>query len=90
VAYLDYKKTHWLNVNQWLVERGYAAYVDYPNKFHPTWLLYVPKAATPNTADGVAPATVAQTAPSTVTATQGTTTNTVKEFSFSYILTFCS
>jgi len=74
VAYLDYNETHWLNVNQWLVERGYAAYVDYPNEFHPPWPLYVSKAAAPKTTASAAPVTVTVTQTSTTTVT---TTNTV-------------
>jgi len=74
VAYLDYNETHWLNVNQWLVERGYAAYVDYPNEFHQPWPLYLPKAATPKATTSVTPVTVTVTQTSTTTMT---TTNTV-------------
>jgi len=74
VAYLDYNETHWLNVNQWLVERGYAAYVDYPNEFRPPWPLYVLKAATSKATDGAAPVTVTVTQTATTTVT---TTNTV-------------
>jgi len=74
VAYLDYNETHWLNVNQWLVERGYAAYVDYPNEFHPPWPHYLPKAATPKATASAAPVTVTVTQTST---TMVATTNTV-------------
>jgi len=74
VAYLDYNETHWLNVNQWLVERGYAAYVDYPNEFHPPWSLYVSKVAAPKATASVTPVTVIVTQTSTTTMT---TTNTV-------------
>jgi len=80
VAYLDYNETHWLNVNRWLVERGYAAYVDYPNEFRPPWPLYVLKAAAPKATDGVAPATVTvtQTVATVITQTvTATVTNTV-------------
>jgi len=78
VAYLDYNETRWLNVNQWLVERGYAAYVDYPNEFRPPWPLYVPKAATPKATASATPATftVTQTSITTVT-TINTVTATV-------------
>ena len=74
VAYLDYNETHWLNVNQWLVERGYAEYRDYPNEFRPPWPLYVLKAATSKATDGATPATVTVTQTTTTTVT---TTNTV-------------
>jgi len=76
VAYLDYNETHWLNVNQWLVERGYAEYRDYPNEFRPPWPLYVPKSATRTPADGVAHATVTMThtVTTTVAITQTITT----------------
>jgi len=78
VAYLDYNETHWLNVNQWLVERGYAAYVDYPNEFHPPWPLYLPKAAAPKATTSVTPVTVTVTQTSTTTvATTNTVTATV-------------
>jgi len=80
VAYLDYNETHWLNVNQWLVERGYAAYVDYPNEFRPPWPLYLPKAVTPKAATSAAPATVTVTQTAVVVITQtvtATVTNTV-------------
>jgi len=46
IAYLDHNETHWLNVNQWLVENGYATYRDYPNEFRPPWSLYVQKTKT--------------------------------------------
>jgi len=74
VAYLDYNETHWLNVNQWLVERGYAAYVDYLNEFHPPWPLYVSKVAAPKATASVTLVTVIVTQTSTTTVT---TTNTV-------------
>jgi len=84
VAYLDYNETHWLNVNQWLVERGYVAYVDYPNELHPPWPLYLPKAATPKTTASTTPATVTVTQTATVivtvtrTATSTTTVTTAE------------
>lgn len=42
VAYLRLNLTHWLNVNKWMVENGYASIVDYrDNEFDPaTWSLY--------------------------------------------------
>jgi len=43
MVYLDYNDTHWLNVNQWLIENGYTTYKDYPNEFYPLWSLYIPK-----------------------------------------------
>jgi len=46
IVYLDYNETHWLNVNEWLVENGYAKYMDFPNEFHPPWYLYIPKNTT--------------------------------------------
>jgi len=74
VAYLDYNKTHWLNINQWLVERGYAVYVDYPNEFHPPWPLYVAKTvaykANETTSAALVTVTVTQTATTTVTTTK--------------------
>ncbi|HIQ13629.1 MAG TPA: hypothetical protein EYH44_04520 [Thermoprotei archaeon] len=33
ILYLSYNATHLLNVNQYLVENGYALYIDYQNEF---------------------------------------------------------
>ena len=42
VVYVRYNSTHLLNVNKYLLEKGYAAVMDYPNEFNPSnWLLYV-------------------------------------------------
>lgn len=44
ILYLNYNETHLLNVNMYLVENGYAEYVDYDNEFDASHLtLYVAK-----------------------------------------------
>ncbi|RLG82138.1 MAG: hypothetical protein DRO40_08395 [Thermoprotei archaeon] len=42
IVYIRFNSTHLLNVNKWLVDKGYAEITDYPNQFDPyTWTLYV-------------------------------------------------
>lgn len=42
IAYIDINSTHYLNVNQALVEEGFAIRKDYENDFNPeNWSLYV-------------------------------------------------
>ena len=52
VVYLDFNSTHYLNVNEDLLVKGYALKRDYDNEFNPnTWTLLVPRTTpsdTPN------------------------------------------
>lgn len=42
IVYLPINTTHLLNINLWLVQKGYARAIDYPNEFNPsTWKLYI-------------------------------------------------
>lgn len=44
VTYVEYNRTHVLNVNKWMVETGKAMIWDHRNEFNPTkWNLYEPK-----------------------------------------------
>ncbi len=43
VLLVDYNESSLLNVNEWLLEKGYAEPRDYPNEFTPHWSLYVPR-----------------------------------------------
>ena len=44
VAYVDHNSTHVLNVNQALLDEGYATIWDFENEFNPyTWRRYYPK-----------------------------------------------
>ena len=50
MVYLDYNSTHYLNVNEDLVVRGYASIWDHDNEFSPsTWTLFVSKTAPSDT-----------------------------------------
>jgi micrococcal nuclease len=41
IVYLPINTTHLLNINLWLVQKGYARAIDYPNEFNPsTWKIY--------------------------------------------------
>lgn len=55
VLYLPTDNNTLLNVNLWLVEKGYAVFKNYPNEFNPyTWNLYVTiMPTTPTTTLGV-------------------------------------
>lgn len=47
VVYVDYNTTHFLNVNKWLVDNGYARVWDFRNSTDPkTWVLYIDKTRT--------------------------------------------
>ena len=35
LVYLPFNNTHFINVNRYMVDNGYAIYVDYPNEFSP-------------------------------------------------------
>jgi hypothetical protein len=42
IVYLPINTTHLLNINLWLVQKGYTRAIDYPNEFNPsTWKLYI-------------------------------------------------
>jgi len=43
VVFVKYNSTHWLNVNKWLLDNGYAEIMDFhDNEFNPySWTLYV-------------------------------------------------
>ncbi len=42
VVYIRKDPEHLLNVNKWLLDKGYARVSDYPNEFNPyTWELYI-------------------------------------------------
>jgi Micrococcal nuclease (thermonuclease) homologs len=44
VAYIEYNKTHVLNINKWTIETGNARIWDHQNEFNPEkWNLYEPK-----------------------------------------------
>ena len=44
VAYVDYDSTHWINVNQALLDEGHAVISNFHNEFSPySWSLYVLK-----------------------------------------------
>jgi endonuclease YncB( thermonuclease family) len=48
VPYVEYNSTHFLNVNQALLEAGQVEVKDYDNEFNPdTWSLYISKQAIP-------------------------------------------
>lgn len=42
VVFLKYNETHWLNLNKWLIDNGYASIVDFrDNEFNPwSWRLF--------------------------------------------------
>ncbi len=44
VLYLNYNESHMINVNKYLVENGYAEYIDYENEFNPQeFMLFISK-----------------------------------------------
>ncbi|HJX24494.1 MAG TPA: thermonuclease family protein [Candidatus Bathyarchaeia archaeon] len=55
LIYLDFNSTHYLNVNEDLVVKGYALKRDYDNEFNPnTWTLFVPKTTLSDTPNDMA------------------------------------
>ncbi|MCS7106618.1 MAG: thermonuclease family protein [Acidilobaceae archaeon] len=54
VVFLEHNATHYLNVNLFLVEKGYAAVRDYENEFNPSsWALYVRSTGDQGAAGGI-------------------------------------
>jgi len=52
VAYVDYDSTHWMNVNQALLDEGHAVISNFHNEFSPySWSLLVPKYESPEETD---------------------------------------
>ncbi len=50
VVYIKHNETHLLNVNKWLLEKGYATIWDHDNEFNPwQWSLYVEVSSYNNT-----------------------------------------
>ena len=48
MVYIDHNATHYINVNQAIVEHGLLLIDDYENDFNPeTWTLYVKKQTIP-------------------------------------------
>ena len=48
VLYVEYNSTHFLNVNQALIQAGQVEIKDYDNEFNPnTWSLYISNQAIP-------------------------------------------
>ncbi len=89
VLYLPLNKTHALNVNLWLVLKGYAVFKDYPNEFNPSaWSLYVtlppegitPVTATVKTVTKTVTETLARTIAKTVTRTTTVTKTMTRTF----------
>lgn len=52
VVYVDYDSTHWMNVNQALLDEGHAVISNFNNEFSPySWSLLVPKYESPEETD---------------------------------------
>jgi hypothetical protein len=56
VAYVDYDSTHWINVNQALLDEGHAVISNFNNEFNPyLWSLYIYKEEAPESTDSLFP-----------------------------------